>query len=67
MKRLWCCPEPLCPVATWSEASDELRPRASLSERARRAACRLVGAAGLDVAAVATMFGVGWATVMRAV
>ena len=67
LKRLWRCPEPLCPVTTWSERSDQLRPRSSLSERARREACRLVGADGLDVAAVATMFGVGWATVMRAV
>lgn len=67
LKRLWRCAELLCPVATWSETSDQLRPRASLSERARREACRLVGADGLDVAAVAAALGVGWATVMRAV
>jgi len=67
LKRLWRCPEPLCPVTTWSERSDQLRPRASLSERAGREACRLVGADGLDVAAVATMFGFGCATVIRAV
>lgn len=67
LKRLWRCGEPLCPVATWSETSDRLRPRASLSERARAEACRLVGQDGLDVAAVAAALGVGWATIMRAV
>jgi len=67
LKRLWRCAEPLCAVSTWSETSEQLRPRASLSERARAEACRLVGADGLDVAAVAAALGVGWATVMRAV
>lgn len=67
VKRLWRCPEALCAVATWSEVSDQLRPRASLTERARREACRMVGADGIDVAAVASALGVGWATVMRAV
>jgi hypothetical protein len=38
-----------------------------MTERARREACRLVGDDRLDVAAVATMFGVGWHTVMWAV
>jgi transposase len=54
-------------VRTWSEATEAVRTRASLTERARREACRLVGEDGLDVAAVATMLGVGWHTVMRAV
>jgi len=36
-----------------------VRGRASLTERARQKACRLVGKDGLDVATVATMFGVG--------
>ena len=67
LKRLWRCAEQLCPASTWSETSEQLRPRASLSERARAEACRLVGADGLDVAAVAAALGVGWATVMRAV
>ena len=67
LKRLWRCAEQLCPVSTWSETSEHLRPRASLSERARAEACRLVGADGLDVAAVTATLGVGWATVMRAV
>jgi transposase len=67
LKRLWRCAEPACSVRTWSEVSGELRPRSSLTERARRDACRRVGKDGQDVHAVATSLGVGWATVMRAV
>lgn len=67
LKRLWRCAEPGCTVRTWSEVSEHVRGRASLTERARREACRLVGEDGLDVAAVATTLGVGWHTVMRAV
>jgi transposase len=67
LKRLWRCVEPACPVRTWSETSEHVRRRASLTERARREACRLVGEDGLDVAAVAATLGVGWHTVMRAV
>ena len=54
-------------MRTWSETCEHVRPRASLTERARREACRLVGEDGLDVAAVAAGLGVGWGTVMRAV
>ncbi len=67
IKRLWRCAESLCRAGTWSEVSEHIRSRASLTERARREACRLVGEDGLDVVAVATQFGVGWSTVMRAV
>ena len=67
LKRLWRCGERACPVRTWSETCAHVRPRASLTERARREACRLVAEDGLDVAAVAVLFGVGWATIMRAV
>jgi len=67
LKRLWRCPKPACAVSTWSETSEAIRTRASLTERARREACRLVGEDGLDVAAVATTLRVGWHTVMRAV
>ncbi len=67
LKRLWRCAEPACARTTWSEVSDHVvRPRASLTERARQEACRLVGEDGLDVAAVAATLGVGWHTVMRA-
>ncbi len=65
IKRLWRCPEPRCSRRTWTERSAHVRPRASLTERARREACRGVGEDGLDVAAVADLLGVGWSTVMR--
>ena len=29
LKRLWRCPEPACSTGTWSETSQELRPRSS--------------------------------------
>jgi hypothetical protein len=32
-KRLWRCPEPACPTGTWSEESEEIAPRAVLTER----------------------------------
>ncbi len=67
LKRLWRCLEPACEVKTWSETSEHIRARSSLTERARREACRLVGEDQQDVASVAVMLGVGWGTVMRAV
>ncbi len=67
VKRVWRCREPLCSRVTWTERSELIRPRASLTERARREACRRVGADGHTVAGVAAEFGVGWATVMAAV
>ncbi len=67
IKRLWRCGELACRAGTWSEVSEQIRPRAALTERARREACRLVGEDRLDVAAVAAQLGVGWSTVMRAV
>lgn len=66
-KRRWSCPEPVCPARTWTEQSDEIRPRAVLTERARRQVCRRVGRDGHSVAAVARDFGIGWHTAMRAV
>lgn len=67
VKRVWRCVEPACPVRTWSETSSVIRSRASLTERARREACRRVGQDGHSVAQVAVQFGVAWATVMAAV
>ncbi len=32
IKRPWRCPEPACPRRTWSERSEHVRPRASLTE-----------------------------------
>jgi transposase len=67
VKRVWRCPESLCPVATWTETSEAIRPRMSMTERARAEACRRVGEDVHSVAEVARAFGVGWATVMSCV
>jgi transposase len=67
VKRVWRCMEPACPARTWTETSTAIRPRASLTERARAEACRRVGQDGHSVAQVAAEFGVSWATVMAAV
>lgn len=66
-KRRWRCPESACPGGSWTQQHPAVRPRLSMTERARAAACRRVGAGGESVAAVAADVGVGWATVMRAV
>lgn len=66
-KRLWRCPDPDCPMGTWSEDLDEIAPRAALTERARAEICRQVGELGRSVAEVARSFGVGWHTAMAAV
>jgi transposase len=67
VKRVWRCVELRCPVVTWSEKSPAIRPRASLTERARVEVCRRVGQDGHSVAQVAAAFGVAWGTVMAAV
>jgi transposase len=66
-KRLWRCHEPLCDRQTWSETSEHIAARASLTERAKTAICAQVGRDGDSVAAVAREFGVGWQTTMNAV
>jgi transposase len=66
-KRLWRCAEPACPVRTWSEESDEIAPRAVLTERARAEICRRVGPGEQSVAQVARAFGVSWHAAMAAV
>jgi transposase len=66
IKRVWRCRE-RCPTSTWTETSEAILPRASMTERARAEVCRRVGEDGHSVAQVAASFGVGWATAMRAV
>jgi transposase len=34
VKRVWCCPQPLCEQRTWTERHAAIAPRASLTERA---------------------------------
>jgi hypothetical protein len=65
VKPIWRCAEPRCP-RTWTEISEPIRARASLTERVRGQACRRVGEEGHDVAAVAVGCGVRH-TIMRAV
>jgi transposase len=67
IKRVWRCMEPDCPRQTWTETSEHIRPRASLTERARREACRRVGQDGETVARVAGQYGAGWQAIMNAV
>src|SRR4051812_45198968 len=67
IKRLWRCRYRQCETRTWSETSLEIPPRASVTTRAARVACRRVGRDGESVAVVAWDLGVGWGTVMRAV
>lgn len=66
-KRIWCCPERLCPRRSWTETSPAVRARATLTERARAWALVEVGRKGRSTAEVARELGVGWATVWRAV
>ena len=66
-KRIWRCPQPTCPVRTWTERSPLGAPRQSLTSRAKAWVTRRVGADGETVTAVARTLGVGWWSVMRAV
>ena len=66
-KRTWRCVEGQCPVGSFTEETDAIGPRSSLTERTRSEICRRVGADGHSVAQVAAAFGVGWHTGMAAV
>lgn len=66
-KRLWRCAERACPTCTWSEESDQIAPRAVLTERARAEIARRVGPDEHSVAQAARDFGVSWHTAMAAV
>ena len=59
-KRIWRCGDPDCAVASWTEQTDTIAPRASMTERARAEACRQVGEQNRSVACVAGDLGVGW-------
>lgn len=56
-----------CPQRSWTETTEAIRARASMTERARREACRRVGEDGATVALVAARYGVGWQVIMTAV
>ena len=67
VKRVWRCVHAGCPKRTWTETSEAIVPRASLTQRARAQICRRVGQDAASVAAVAREFGIGWHTAMTAV
>lgn len=67
VKRVWRCREATCAKQTWTETSEAIGARMSLTERARAEACRRVGRDADSVAEVARAFGAGWATIMAAV
>ena len=67
VKRIWCCPDPDCPVKTWTEQTDLVLPRHHLTNRARSEICRRVGQENTSVATCARSFGVTWDTAWRAV
>ncbi len=58
-KRVWSGHESTCPTVAWTESSEAMRPRASLTERARREVCRRVAEDGHAVAQTAPDYGVG--------
>jgi transposase len=66
-KRRWRCPEPDCPMSTWSETTEVIAPRAVLTERARKRLADMVNIDGDSIAAAAAEFGVGWHTANQAV
>jgi len=66
-KRIWRCPQPTCPVRTWTERSPLGARRQSLTSRAKAWVTRRVGADGETVTSVARTLDVGWWSVMRAV
>jgi hypothetical protein len=67
VKHIWRCPEPACAVRTWSEESDQIAPRAVLTERARGEITRRVGPAEHSVAQAVRDVGVSRHAAMAAV
>jgi transposase len=63
-KRIWCCPQAVCSVKTWTEAHPAIAPRACLTERARAWAFEQVGACDAAVSRGARELGVAWWTIM---
>jgi transposase len=66
-KRLWRCPEPSCPLGTFSEQHDFLPPRAKLTTRAIAWAADALEHDDTTVAALARRLGVDWHTCWDAV
>ena len=57
-KRRWCCPNPLCPMGSWTETDPSIAaPRLRLTDRAARWATFQVGCHGRTVSEVAADLG----------
>jgi transposase len=66
-KRVWRCPDPSCPVVTFSESHDLIGPRAKLTTRAIRWATDALAHDDTTVAALARHLGVDWHTAWDAI
>lgn len=68
LKRTWSCPEPTCPVRTFTEQDEQVaRPRALLTTRACRWAIGQLRREHASVHGLARQLGTSWATVWRSV
>ena len=66
-KRIWRCPDPGCPVVTFSEVNDLAAPRAKLTSRAIDWATDALVMDDTTVAALARHLGVDWHTCWDAI
>lgn len=66
-KRLWRCPDPACGVTTWSEHSEVIGARSSVTERARIEISHRFGQDGGSVAELAPAYRDRMAHLMAAV
>lgn len=66
-KRIWRCPEPACPVVTFSERHEMLAPRAKLTRRAVAWAVEALTHDDTTVSALARHLAVDWHTLWDAV
>ncbi|HMK63664.1 MAG TPA: ISL3 family transposase [Acidimicrobiales bacterium] len=64
----WCCPDPDCPMGSWTEEDRRIAaPRMSITDRAGRWVSAQVGRCARSVAEVARELGCDWHTVNDAV
>lgn len=66
-KRIWVCPDPDCPTATWTEHAELAGPRRVLTARAEIWATNRVAALEGTPSSLARGFGVSWSTVWGAI
>jgi transposase len=66
-KRIWRCPDPVCPMRTFSEVHELIPPRAALTARAVAWATDALSHDDTTVSALARHLGVDWHTLWNAV